>query len=345
MTKRQILLLYMILFSGLGSFSFLLLLNNTEISHSSWPALNPYWVLALFILVFNILGLSLLHINHYIDRKAPFFFAKRSRVIIHYIVISLLLCLLNYTLFFSMKLLLDFANPFVIRADGVRTLNIIWLVELVILGLVLVNNSFRFTIGLYREKAQLEESALKAQYMALQSQLNPHFLFNSLNVLISEIEYNPQNAVQFTRNLSDVYRYILQHQEQMLVTLKEELAFVDAYLFLHRVRLGDCIRIEHAIDRVLYDRKLPPLTLQLLVENVIKHNSISLNKLMLIKLSYIAEEEMLEISNPIRPKQGALESGKGLQNLATRYQLLCSKKIEIIQSENCFTVKIPLLNE
>ena len=85
---------------------------------------------------------------------------------------------------------------------------------------------------------KLEESSIKAQYTALQNQLNPHFLFNSLNTLISEIEYNPENAVVFTQKLSDVYRYILKSQEQGLVTLRNETGISDSYIYLHQVRLG-----------------------------------------------------------------------------------------------------------
>ena len=116
----------------------------------------------------------------------------------------------------------------------------------------------------------MREENNKAQYVALQGQLNPHFLFNNLNTLIAEIEYDPSNAVLFTRNLSDAYRYVLQCQDKMLISVADELQFINAYLFLHRVRIGDFISVEYNISDNYLDSKIPPLTLQLLIENVIK---------------------------------------------------------------------------
>lgn len=125
--------------------------------------------------------------------------------------------------------------------------------------------------------------------MQLCKTAEPHFLFNSLNTLISEIEYAPKNAILFTQRLSDVYRYILQSQQQRLVTIESELSFIDSYIFLHKVRLGDCIRIENRIEADNYDLKLPSLTLQLLVENVIKHNIINMDMPMNILIDYDSE--------------------------------------------------------
>ena len=150
----------------------------------------------------------------------------------------------------------------------------VWLVELVILGLLLANRSMRNTLRLQQKAAALQKENNTARYTALQNQLNPHFLFNSLNTLISEIRYNPANAELFTQHLSDVYRYILQCQNQRLTTLREELDFLNSYIFLHRVRLGDCIHIDNRIPKTCMEAQLPPLTIQLLAENVIKHNVI-----------------------------------------------------------------------
>ncbi|MEG1748103.1 MAG: histidine kinase, partial [Tannerellaceae bacterium] len=212
--------------------------------------------------------------------------------------------------------------------------------------LTMVNNFYRQMIALHQRAAQLEDNSIQAQYAALQSQLNPHFLFNSLNTLISEIEYNPHNAALFTRHLSDVYRYILQCQEQRLVTLRSELEFLNSYIFLHKVRLGDCIRVKNLLPESLLEAKLPPLTLQLLAENVIKHNTIRSGKPMTIVLSYDDDDdELLVMSNEISPKKGVAPSGTGLKNLAARYQLICDRTIHIEEDTQSFTVKIPLLNE
>lgn len=175
------------------------------------------------------------------------------------------------------------------------------------------------------------------------NQLNPHFLFNSLNTLIAEIEYNPKNAVHFTKHLSSVYRYVLQSQDKTLVTLGEELEFIRSYLFLHEVRLGNCLTCQNNVPAEYAEKMLPPLTLQLLVENVIKHNSITPGKPMVITIRI--EDEYLSVSNPIHPKKSVASSGIGLENLAKRCELMSGKKIIIKNETEKFTVKVPLLYE
>ena len=116
---------------------------------------------------------------------------------------------MNYATLTICKVLLELPFPFVLSSPGLRLIMIIWLVEIVIVSLSIMNAFYRQLVILHEKTMKLEESSIKAQYTALQNQLNPHFLFNSLNTLISEIEYNPENAVVFTQKLSDVYRYIL----------------------------------------------------------------------------------------------------------------------------------------
>lgn len=167
--------------------------------------------------------------------------------------------------------------------------------------------------------------------------------FNSLNTLIAEIEYNPSNAVRFTRNLSDVYRYVLQSQDKTLITLGEELEFIQSYLFLHEVRLGNCIACNITIPTEAMEYQLPPLTLQLLVENVIKHNSINSNKPMDITIQIV--DHFLVVSNPIHAKKSDTTSGVGLQNLSNRCKLMIGTDIIINNENQIFTVKVPLIYE
>ena len=194
---------------------------------------------------------------------------------------------------------------------------------------------------LQQEAAELQKENNTARYTALQNQLNPHFLFNSLNTLIAEIEYNPSNAVRFTKHLSSVYRYVLQSQDKTLVPLNEELDFMKSYLFLHEVRLGNCISCECLVPDDYSDAMLPPLTLQLLVENVIKHNSITSGKPMRIHIDI--ENNYLIVSNPIQPKKSNdSSSGVGLNNLSNRCKLMLGEEIIVIKENNSFTVKVPL---
>ena len=191
-------------------------------------------------------------------------------------------------------------------------------------------------------KAKIMRQEMELEF--IQQQMNPHFLFNSLNTLISEIRYNPKNAELFTQHLSDVYRYTLQCQNQRLVTLQDELGFLDSYIFLHQVRLGDCIYVHNNVPDEWKEMKMPPLTLQLLVENVIKHNVIHSGKPMVIELCNVEEPPTLIICNPIRPKKCGVVSGMGLKNLSARYKLLCNQDIVIENESDKFTVKIPLLS-
>lgn len=155
---------------------------------------------------------------------------SRWKIVSIYVMVMLMFLLLNYSLLVVAKLLVGASHPFTFPNGGVGLLVVVWLVELVILGLLLANRSIQNTLRLQQQAAELQEENNTARYTALQSQLNPHFLFNSLNTLIAEIEYNPGNAVVFTRNLSNVYRYVLQAQDKALVSLAEELTFMKAYL-------------------------------------------------------------------------------------------------------------------
>lgn len=332
-----------LLFSGLGCFSYLFLVLYADIPEGHQHVLtSPEAVLAV-VVMFNVLGESIMYINNRVRNAYPAFLRERKKIVLYSVLVALLLLGLNCFLLASVKWIIDLPNPFEIKWSGVRMLLVIWLVELIVVSQIMVNNFYRHLILLYKRTSELEESSVKAQYQALQNQLNPHFLFNSLNTLISEIEYNPANAALFTRHLSDVYRYILQCQEQPLVTLGSELEFLHSYIFLHQVRLGNCIQIDNRIDPAYFNRRVPPLTLQLLAENVIKHNAISQSKPMVLELTL--EDDCLVVSNVIKPKKGGVLSGKGLTNLTSRYRLLCGRDITVVNDGQCFTVKVPLLYE
>ncbi|WP_455592223.1 sensor histidine kinase [Bacteroides sp.] len=336
-------ILYSLLFSGLGVFSFLLLVNYTDLPNN---VTNPvHWVgaCAFFILGFNILGYFTIRISSWINNQYALNMRSRGKIVAAYLLVMFLYLLLNYALLVIAKMLVGASAPFVFPNGGMRILLVVWLVELVILGLLLANRSIQSTLELQQQTAELQKENNVARYTALQNQLNPHFLFNSLNTLIAEIEYNPSNAVSFTKSLSNVYRYVLQCQDKTLVTLSEELGFMDSYLFLHKVRMGDCIACNSDIPSDCRESLLPPLTLQLLVENVIKHNSIAMNRPMEINISVV--ENRLVVSNQIRPKKSESVSGVGLQNLSKRCKLMLGEEIAVEEKAGVFTVKVPLLYE
>lgn len=336
-------LLYSLLFSGLGVFSFLLLANYTNLTPQVTNTIHTPGAFFFVVATFNILGYCTLRISSWMNRLYSNNLRWKWKFIAVYISVMLLFLLLNYGLLVAAKLIGRAENPFTFQIRGIRILLVVWLVELVILGLLLANRSIKNALRLQQKTAQLQKENNAARYTALQNQLNPHFLFNSLNTLIAEIEYNPANAVRFTRNLSDVYRYVLQSQDKTLITLGEELEFIQSYLFLHEVRLGNCITCNITIPTEAMEYQLPPLTLQLLVENVIKHNSINNNKPMEITI-YIADH-FLVVSNPIHVKKSDTSSGVGLQNLSNRCKLMIGTDILINNENQIFTVKIPLIYE
>ena len=332
------------LFSGLACFSFFSVVLFSDIEPRHQHTLIALLPLLTVVVAFNIIGFLAIWIKNRVRSFMRDPLRRKKELVLVGGTAAVGLFLINYLILSISKLLLMLPRPFTLRESGWIALSWIWLIEIVVVALVLMV-SFYKQLAELREKAErLEESSIKARYSALQSQLNPHFLFNSLNTLVAEIEYNPRNAILFTQNLSDAYRYILKSQQEGVVTWQEEQEFLDSYLFLHRVWLGDCIRLNRQYPDSLNHRKIPSLTLQLLIENVIKHNVIHVGKPMVIDLVYIPETDQVAVHNPVCRKPGVASLGNGLRNLSERYLLISGRDIEIEQDEMNFTVKIPILD-
>lgn len=189
-----------------------------------------------------------------------------------------------------------------------------------------------------------KQEKLKAEYRVLQNQMNPHFLFNSLNVLISEIRNDPIIAEKYTRKLSKVYRYVLQNKNQELINLQQELDFIHSYIFLHKVRVGEALSFTINIVENAMTRSLPPLSLQILVENAIKHNVITEDEPLTISINS-PDGENLVVENNLNPKKTSESTNTGLENIQARYAILGTKKPEISINNNKFIVSIPLINQ
>ena len=183
-----------------------------------------------------------------------------------------------------------------------------------------------------------------AQFESLKNQIDPHFLFNSLNVLSSLIEENPENAQRFTTSLSKIYRYVLEQKDKELVSVAEELAFAKTYMNLLKMRFENSITYDIPSDFDNIDAKVVPLSLQLLLENTIKHNVVSEQKPLHIKI-YI-ENNYLIVENNLQKKEVLQDRrGVGLQNIVNRYGLISERKMIIEENENYFKVKIPILTK
>ncbi|MBF4515604.1 histidine kinase [Flavobacterium sp. ANB] len=182
---------------------------------------------------------------------------------------------------------------------------------------------------------------LGAQYELLKQQVNPHFLFNSLNTLKSMVDIQDPQSSDFILKLSDFYRFTLESRKLDLISLREELQILDSYVYLLKARFEDGFVLNNNVDQKQYDSAIPPFTLQLLIENCIKHNVVSLDKPLQIDL--YTEDDFLVIENQIQLKRGVLSTGVGLDNINQRFIHLVHKEIEIDKNETTFKVKIPLI--
>lgn len=217
---------------------------------------------------------------------------------------------------------------------------------LIFLVVSLIMHAFYFYKALQDTKVKEQKiiaTTANAQFESLKNQIDPHFLFNSLNVLSSLIEENPDNAQKFTTSLSKIYRYVLEQKDKELVSVEEELGFAKIYMQLLEMRFENSISYELP-ENTNEDAKVVPLSLQLLLENCIKHNVVSSSKPLHIKISI--EDNHLVIENNWQKKE-VLSDGKGvgLQNIVNRYGLLTERKVKIVQDEKTFKVYLPILTK
>jgi two-component system, LytTR family, sensor kinase len=208
-------------------------------------------------------------------------------------------------------------------------------------------HAFYFYQELQKNKVKEQKiiaGTASAKFDALKNQLDPHFLFNSLNVLTSLIEENTDNAQKFTTSLSKVYRYVLEQKNKDLVTVDEELEFAKTYMSLLKMRFEDSIIFDIPEKASNLESKVVPLSLQLLLENAVKHNIVTANKPLHIKIYEV--NGTLVVENNLQPKQIVKKSsGVGLSNIMQRYNLLTNKKVNINQEANSFAVAIPMLTK
>lgn len=191
-------------------------------------------------------------------------------------------------------------------------------------------------------KQEIVAKTETAKFESLKNQLDPHFLFNSLNVLTSLIGENPQQAEKFTTKLSKVYRYVLEQRNKDLVPITEELQFAKSYMQLLGMRFEDAVKFNIPDNVTDLELKIVPLSLQLLLENAVKHNVVSSSRPLTINI--YEEGNYLIIENNINPKEAIGKSTKvGLQNIADRYGLITDKAVKIENNNNTFKVSLPLL--
>jgi LytS/YehU family sensor histidine kinase len=192
---------------------------------------------------------------------------------------------------------------------------------------------------------QLKKENALAQFEALKNQVSPHFLFNSLSILSSLVHVDANLSEKFIDQLSKAYRYILEHKDSDLVSLKTELNFLESYAFLLKIRFENKFDVKVTITDQDADKyHVAPLTLQLLIENCVKHNRMSEGEPLIVTI--LIKDDYLVVKNPTRPRselERITSTRIGLANIKNRYQLLTKSPVHIEHGEESFTVKIPLI--
>jgi sensor histidine kinase YesM len=213
-----------------------------------------------------------------------------------------------------------------------------------VIGCILIIRLIYLKQSVQLENETLRSEALQSQFESLKNQMSPHFLFNSLTALKTLITEAPDTAQNYINHLSKALRYTLQSNEKQLVTLKEEMDFTESYLFLIKLRFDTNLIVRTSINEKYMGHKLPPLTIQTLIENAVKHNEISKRHPLNITIQTI-ENTKLVVSNNIQEKITQEEgTGIGLANLSKQFQLLLEEDINISNENNEFRVEVPLIN-
>lgn len=273
-----------------------------------------------------------------IDTKIDWITEPVKRFVVGMIVMIVYTGVISYSLVWVYKI------AFGLNVGDTTTFQYSTLVITFIISLFMHGRSFLRSwrhAEIEAEKAKRE--SIKANYESLKNQVNPHFLFNSLNALTSLVYEDQDKAAKFIKQLSEVYRYVLDSRNKEVVSLKEEFSFLKAYLFLQQIRFGDKLIIENDLKPV--NGNIPPLALQMLVENAIKHNIVSTEHPLVVRLYH--EDSNLIISNNLQMKSGLINEsvGVGLENIRRRYEFLSDKPVIVEKNEDTFVVKIPVLKE
>ncbi len=283
---------------------------------------------------------------YFIKKKLPWQKDNLKRIVIELlltafnssVIMIALVLIINY--FFGHSKVCD-PDLRVSIFENVIVANIVNLIVMSILEGIYIFEQWKQSIldseKLMREKAE-------SQYAALKSQINPHFLFNSLNTLSSLITTSPDKAVEFTNRFSKIYRYVLDVSDKVLVELKEEIQFINNYSYLQKIRFNNNLIVEIKIDSKELNTFIPPLSLQFLIENAIKHNEISNDKPLTIIV--YCDKDFLIVRNVLQNKISVEpSSGIGLNNLKERYAHFTDLLPEFYISGNEYIAKIPLLKE
>lgn len=194
------------------------------------------------------------------------------------------------------------------------------------------------------ENEQLKKEYMRSQLLGLKSQINPHFLFNSLNSLSSLINEDEKEAEKFLDEMSKVYRYLLRNNEEELVALQTELSLIQSYFYLLKVRHGKSLELEIEVTEADRQKMIPPLTLQMLLENVLNSNVSTKDRPILIQI-LSSGADRLEIRNNVARKHDDPKISENMQNITKKFRLLCQREVEVVENGGQSIIRIPLIHE
>lgn len=312
------------------------------------PPLEQFYIWALGMLIFVIVFEWIYGTHRYLNRFLPFETHITERLLLQTISAMMLIFLFAFVI-------INFLAPHFLPTIPKENYNIPATYISVVVIVFGINMGFfgEYFFRAWREKiteterlakqnALVQKEYAQMKFYNLQNQLNPHFLFNSITSLHTLIYENQALASQFLDNLAKVYRYVLQHKEKELVSLETELNFIEQYVFLLKTRFEESFCWEYQISKDAKQKRLPPVTLQILIENALKHNTMSPEKPLRIRL--YEEENYLCIGNNLQRKNIVETSNKiGLENLKTLYSYLSPTSLQVVEEEGFFVVKIPLM--
>ena len=314
-------------------------LDNFEVAF--WIMIGMYLINTILVMVgLTVFGYPIILLLKEINKKLPWTTYRFRRVMVD-IALIIAISIVSAVIFGLLVKERGNLNSSVINTlSSYFTFSFIACMTFILIVEAIVFFNERQTLR-NKNELLLQEN-LEARYEVLKNQINPHFLFNNLNVLSSLVYQDPKMADRFIVEFSNIYRYILDMQSKMLVRFEKELEFLDSYIYLLKQRFHDGIIIEKHITQKYLERKVPPLTLQLLMENVVKHNIISPENPLTV---YLAEgKDVFIVKNKIALRnQAKVTSGIGLKNIKERYSLVSSRTLNISDENGYFEVTIPLL--
>ncbi len=292
------------------------------------------------ILVVILLWYGSSFISRFLDKKLPWkiyvtrrFFIQLGLTILYYVI-----CLNGS--YFIFKIIFTEDPP---DFDQVVVMNFFGLLILPIFSIYFGIHFLKAWRKSELETEQLQKEGLKSQLEALKNHLDPHFLFNNLNILSSLIDTDKELSKEYLEKFAEVYRIILQNEVSELISLGQELDFIQSYLYLIKIRFQEDILVDIKVNNILKQRFIPPLSIQMLIENCIKHNAITETSPLNIKI-YTEDSKFIVVENNLKPKKiKQAKKSSGLQNIKNRYDYFTSEQITVEQTHNVFKVKLPLI--